>query len=80
MDYSLPGLIGLSVAMTLGLVGYVLVLPSLQQWLRSVAPLDTAEQREDLKFKLGVMRRLMLTAIIVACGFGGYWIGRAVAG
>ena len=45
MDYSLPGLIGLSVAMTLGLVGYVLVLPSLQHWLRSVAPLDTAEQR-----------------------------------
>jgi hypothetical protein len=80
MDYSLPGLIGLSVAMTFGLVGYVLVLPSLQRWLRRVAPQDTAEQREDLEFKLGVMRRLMLTAIIVACGFGGYWIGGAVAG
>jgi hypothetical protein len=80
MDYSLSGLIGLSVAMTFGLVGYVLVLPSLQQWLRGVAPQDTSEQREDLEFKLGVMRRLMLTAIILACGFGGYWIGRAVAG
>jgi hypothetical protein len=80
MDYSLSGLIGLSVAMTSGLVGYVLVLPSLQQWLRTVAPQDTAAQREDLEFKLGVMRRLMLSAIIVACGLGGYWIGRAVAG
>jgi hypothetical protein len=80
MDYSVAGLIGLSVAMTFGLVAYVLVLPSLQQWLRRVAPQDTVAQREDLEFKLGVMRRLMLTAIMVACGLSGYWIGRAVAG
>ena len=80
LDYPLSGLIGSSVAMAAGLVAYVLALPSLQRWLRAVAPRDTAEQREDLEFKLGVMRRLVLTAVIVACGFGGYWLGARIAG
>ena len=80
MDYSLAGLIGLSVALAVGLMAYLAALPSLQHWLRSVAPRDTAEQRDDLEFKLGVMRRLVLTAIIVACGWGGYWLGKTVAG
>jgi len=26
------------------------------------------------------MRRLVLTAVIVACGFGGYWLGARIAG
>ena len=80
MDYSLAGLIGLSVALAIGLIAYLAALPSLQNWLRSVAPRDTAEQRADLEFKLGVMRRLVLTAVIVACSWGGYWLGKTVAG
>jgi hypothetical protein len=80
MDYSLAGLIGSSVALAVGLIAYLAALPSLLQWLRSVAPRDTAEQRTDLELKLGVMRRLVLTAMIVACGWGGYWLGKTVAG
>jgi hypothetical protein len=80
MDYSLAGLIGGAVALTAALVGYVLLLPSLQQRLRAVAPQDTAEQRGDLEFKLGVMRRLTLTAGLLVFGWGGYWLGRRLLG
>ena len=80
MDYSVAGLIGAAIALTGGLVGYVLMLPSLQHRLRAIAPRETAEQRADLEFKLGVMRRLMLTAGLVAFGWGGYWLGRRLLG
>jgi hypothetical protein len=80
MDYSVAGLIGAAIALTGGLVGYVIVLPALQQWLRSVAPRETAEQRDDIELKLGVMRRLILTAGLVAFGWGGYWLGRRLLG
>jgi hypothetical protein len=80
MDYSVGGLIGGAVALTGGLVCYVLMLPVLQGWLRAVAPRETAEQREDIEFKLGVMRRLILILGLVLFGWGGYWIGQAVAG
>ena len=79
MDYSVAGLIGGMAALAVGLALYFVLIPPLQAWLISVAPRDTAEQREDLAFKLGVMRRLVLTAVIVACGFGGYWLGARIA-
>ena len=80
MDYSVPGLVGAGAAITTGLVAYVAALPPLQRKLRAVAPSDTAAQREDIEFKLGVMRRLMSSIGFVTAGWGGYWLGKAVAG
>ena len=80
MDYSVAGLVGSVAAIVVGLVAYLAALPSLQRKLRAVAPSDTAEQREDVEFKLGVMRRLMLSIGFVTAGCSGYWLGKAVAG
>ena len=80
MDYSVAGLVGGAVAILTGLAVYVAMLPALQTKLRAIAPSDTAEQREDIELKLGVMRRLILSIGLVACGFGGYWLGKTVAG
>ena len=80
MDYSVAGLVGGAVALVAGLVGYFAIIPPLQQWLISNAPRDTQAQREDLEFKLGVMRRLILSVGFVVFAGGGYWIGRTVAG
>jgi hypothetical protein len=80
MDYSLPGLIGAAVAIVAGLIGYVAALPSLQRQLRAVAPSETQEQRDDIELKLGVMRRLVLSIGLAACGLGGYWLGKALGG
>jgi hypothetical protein len=80
MDYSVAGLVGSAAAVMAGLAAYVAALPSLQRKLRAVAPSDTAEQRADVEFKFGVMRRLMLSIGFVVLGCGGYWLGKAVAG
>jgi hypothetical protein len=80
MDYSVAGLIGAAVAVVGGLVGYVVMLPSLQQRLRAIAPRETAEQRDDIELKLGVMRRLILTIGLAAFGWGGYWLGARLLG
>ena len=80
MDYSLGGLIGSAISLVAGLAGYLAMITSLQQGLRAIAPSDTAEQREDLEFKLGVMRRLILAVGFIAFGWGGYWLGKTVAG
>ena len=80
MDYSVAGLVGGAIAVVGGLVSYVALLPSLQQQLRAIAPRETAAQRDDVEFKLGVMRRLILTVGLVACGWGGYWLGRRLLG
>ena len=80
MDYSVPGLVGSAAAIVAGLVAYMAAVPSLQRTLRAVAPSDTAEQREDVEFKLGVMRRLILSIGFVTFGWGGYWLGKAAAG
>jgi hypothetical protein len=80
MDYSVAGLIGAAVAVVGGLVGYVVMLPSLQQRLRAIAPRETAEQRDDIELKLGVMRRLILTIGLPAFGWGGYWLGARLLG
>ena len=80
MDYSVAGLIGGAIALGAGLVLYFAIIPPLQQWLISNAPRDTQAQREDLEFKLGVMRRLILSVGFVVFAWGGYWIGRTVAG
>ena len=80
MDYSVAGLIGGAVALVAGLAGYFAIVPPLQQWLISNAARDTQAQREDLEFKLGVMRRLILSVGFVVLAWGGYWIGRTVAG
>jgi exosortase/archaeosortase len=80
MDYSVPGLVGAAGAIMTGLVAYVAALPPLQRKLRAVAPSVTAEQREDIEFKLGVMRRLVLSIGFVTVGWGGYWFGKVVAG
>jgi hypothetical protein len=80
MDYSVAGLVGSVAAIVAGFVVYLAALPSLQRKLRAVAPSDTTEQREDVEFKLGVMRRLVLSIGFVTFGWGGYWLGKAVAG
>jgi hypothetical protein len=80
MDYSPAGLIGSVVAVVAGVIAYVAALPSLQRQLRAIAPSETQEQRDDIEFKLGVMRRLMLSIGFVTFGWGGYWLGKAVAG
>ena len=80
MDYSIAGLIVAAVALIAGLALYLAMLPSLQRYLRSVAPRQTAQQREDVEFKLGVMRRLILTAGFVAFGWGGYALGKRLLG
>jgi hypothetical protein len=80
MDYSLGGLIVAAAALIAGLALYVAMIPPLQAWLISVAPRETQAQREDLGFKLGVMRRLILTAGVVAFGWGGYWLGKRLLG
>jgi hypothetical protein len=80
MDYSAGGLIGGIAAIVAGLVLYFAMLPALQDWLRAVAPRDTQEQREDVEFKLGVMRRLILTGGVVVFGWGGYALGRRLLG
>ena len=72
MDYSIAGLIVAAVVLIAGLALYVAMLPSLQRYLRSIAPRATAEQREDVEFKLGLMRRLILTAGFVVLGWSGY--------
>jgi len=80
MDYSVAGLIGGLAALVAGLVLYFAMLPALQDWLRAVAPRDTKEQREDVEFKLGVMRRIILTGGLVAFGWGGYVVGKQFFG
>jgi hypothetical protein len=80
MDYSAAGLIGGIAAIVAGLVLYFAMLPAFQNWLRAVAPRDTKEQREDVEFKLGVMRRLVLTGGVVVFGWGGYVLGRRLLG
>jgi hypothetical protein len=80
MDYSVAGLIGGAVALVAGFAVYVALIPSIQQRLISIAPRETAAQREDLVFKLGVMRRLILSIGFVAFGWGGYMLGKRLLG
>ena len=80
MDYSVAGLIGAAVALVAGFAAYIALIPSVQQRLRAIAPRETAEQREDLEFKLGVMRRLILSVGFVAFGWGGYLLGKRLLG
>ena len=80
MDYSVAGLIGGAVALGAGFAAYIALIPSVQQRLISIAPTETAAQREDLAFKLGVMRRLILTLDIVVFGLVGYVAGQAIGG
>ena len=80
MDYSVAGLIGSGLAMVAGLTSYFLTVPLIQKRLREIGPKDTPEQRQDLEFKLGVMRRLILTMDIVVFGLVGYWLGKSIGG
>ena len=80
LDYSLAGLIGCGLGLLAGLTSYFLTVPAIQARLRAIGPKDTQEQRNDLEFKLGVMRRLILTLDIVVFGLGGYWLGKTFAG
>jgi|KBSSwiStaDraftv2_1062776.scaffolds.fasta_scaffold4324807_2 hypothetical protein len=80
MDYSVAGLVGGAVALVAGLAAYIALIPSVQQRLISIAPRETAEQREDLEFKLGVMRRLILSVGFVAFGWSGYMLGKRLLG
>ena len=68
------------VALVAGLALYIAMIPQLQAWLISVAPRETPAQREDLEFKLGVMRRLILTGGFVAFAWGGYLLGQRLLG
>ena len=63
--------VGQPAELVAGLAAYIALIPSVQQRLISIAPRETAEQREDLEFKLGVMRRLILSVGFVA--FDSYW-------
>ena len=80
MDYSVAGLIGLGLGLVVGLTSYFLTVPAIEERLRAIGPKETREQHEDLEFKLGVMRRLILTSDIVVFGLGGYWLGKTVGG
>jgi hypothetical protein len=80
MDYSVAGLIGSGVGLAVGLTSYFLTVPPLEKRLRAISPTETPEQRQDLEFKLGVMRRLILTMDILVFGLGGYWLGKTVGG
>ena len=80
MDYSVAGLIGSALGLAVGLTSYFLTVPAIEKSLRRLSPKDTPEQRKDLEFKLGVMRRLILTSDIVVFGLGGYWLGKTVGG
>jgi hypothetical protein len=80
VPYSTAGLVAAACALVLGLTGYLLVIPPVQSWLRSLAPQDTQAERDDLEFKLGVMRRLILSIGFVAFAWAGYWLGKAIAG
>ncbi|MGB9368901.1 MAG: hypothetical protein WCE79_23090 [Xanthobacteraceae bacterium] len=80
MDFSLAGLIGSALAIVAGMTSYFLTVPVIEKRLRELGPKDTPEQRHDLEFKLGVMRRLILTLDVVVFGLIGYWVGKAVAG
>jgi hypothetical protein len=80
MDVSLAGLIGSALAIVAGMTSYFLTVPFIEKRLRELSPKDTPEQRQDLEFKLGVMRRLILTMDVVVFGLVGYWVGKAVAG
>jgi len=80
MDYSVAGLIGSALGLAVGLTSYFLTVPTIEKSLRRLSPKDTPEQRKDLEFKLGVMRRLILTSDIAVFGLGGYWLGKTVGG
>jgi hypothetical protein len=80
MDYSVAGLIGSALAIVAGMTSYFLTVPVIEKSLRKIGPKDTPEQREDLEFKLGVMRRLILTLDIVVFGLIGYFAGKAIGG
>ena len=80
MDYSVAGLIGSALGLAVGLTSYFLTVPAIEKSLRRIGPTETPEQRKDLEFKLGVMRRLILTSDIVLFGLGGYWLGKTVGG
>ena len=80
MDVSLAGLVGSALAIMAGMTSYFLTVPFIEKRLRELGPKDTPEQRQDLEFKLGVMRRLILTMDVVVFGLIGYWVGKAVAG
>ncbi len=80
LEYSMAGLIGAALGLLAGLTSYFLTVPAIQTRLRALAPQDTKEQRDDLEFKLGVMRRLVLTLDIVFFGIGGYWLGKTFGG
>jgi hypothetical protein len=80
MDYSVAGLIGSGLAVVAGLTSYFLTVPLIQKRLREIGPTETPEQRQDLEFKLGVMRRLILTMDIVVFGLVGYFAGQAIGG
>ena len=80
MDYSVSGLIGSGLGLVVGLTSYFLTVPAIEKSLRRIGPTATPEQRQDLEFKLGVMRRLILTSDIVVFGLGGYWLGKTVGG
>ena len=80
MDYSVAGLIVAAIALAAGLALYIAMVPALQAWLIAKAPRETQAQREDLEFKLGVMRRLILAVGFVAFAWGGYWLGLRLLG
>ena len=80
MELSTAGLIGSALAIVAGMTSYFLTVPVIEKSLRRIGPKDAPEQRQDLEFKLGVMRRLILTMDVVVFGLVGYWVGKAVAG
>ena len=80
MDVSLAGLVGSALAIVAGMTSYFLTVPFIEKRLREIGPKDTAEQREDLESKLGIMRRLILTLDVVVFGLVGYWVGKSAAG
>ena len=80
MDVSLAGLIGSALAIVAGMTSYFLTVPFIEKRLRELSLKDTPEQRQDLEFKLGVMRRLILSVGFVAFGWSGYMLGKRLLG
>lgn len=73
-DISLAGLFGAFVGTIVAAAIYYLSTAPIERRLRQQVPVASAEERESFASKLAVLRRALLTAELVVCVGGGYWL------
>ena len=78
MELSLGGWLGAILGAIVAVVGYAMIIPSVERRLRALDKSATPQEREAFEEKLSVMRRTVLGLDIAAFASLGYWFGRGI--